>query len=279
MGTPVFRPAGYSVGAGLVPRAAIKAAPTFPGFDFRQAISRRLYVGAGAHTRPGLAGAPERRADVGIGPYKAGLTPACPRTSPPVGAALVAARGRDKPAPTSRPADKIPASGGMPGAGVPLSPEGVIRMANYTAHYQLHQWEPEDSFLRTDFNEDFAKIDGALGGKAEQSAVDTLAEQVAGKSELVTGSYTGDGEASRTIELGFSPKAVLLASGSGPINYTSSRYGGLALEGAEVNTDWESTSGEPVLRVVTGGFQVFYDYDEEVFSNSDRDRYHYLALR
>ena len=104
-------------------------------------------------------------------------------------------------------------------------------MANYTEHYQLHQWEPEDSFLRTDFNEDFAKIDGALGGKAEQSAVDTLAEQVAGKSELVTGSYTGDGEASRTIELGFSPKAVLLASGSGPINYTSSRYGGLALEG------------------------------------------------
>ena len=87
-----------------------------------------------------------------------------------------------------------------------------MRMTNYTAHYQLHQWEPEDSFLRTDFNEDFAKIDGALGGKAEQSAVDTLAEQVAGKSVLVTGSYTGDGEASRTIELGFSPKAVLLAS-------------------------------------------------------------------
>ena len=154
-----------------------------------------------------------------------------------------------------------------------------MRMTNYTAHYQLHQWEPEDSFLRTDFNEDFAKIDGALGGKAEQSAVDTLAEQVAGKSELVTGSYTGDGEDSRTIELGFSPKAVLLASGSGPINYNSSRYGGLALEGAEVNTDWESTSGEPVLRVVTGGFQVFYDYDEEVFSNVDRYRYHYLALR
>ena len=74
------------------------------------------------------------------------------------------------------------------------------------------------------------------------------------------------------------PSAVLLAAVAA-INYTSSRYGGLALEGAEVNTDWESTSGEPVLRVVTGGFQVFYDYDEEVFSNSDRDRYHYLALR
>ena len=39
-------------------------------------------------------------------------------------------------------------------------------MASYTEHYQLHQWVPEDDFLRTDFNEDFAKIDAALGGQA-----------------------------------------------------------------------------------------------------------------
>ena len=31
-------------------------------------------------------------------------------------------------------------------------------MANYTEYYHLHQWEPEDSFLRMDFNEDFAKL-------------------------------------------------------------------------------------------------------------------------
>ncbi|MBU5436299.1 hypothetical protein [Pseudoflavonifractor sp. MSJ-37] len=37
-------------------------------------------------------------------------------------------------------------------------------MPNYTKHHQLHQWGPGDPFLRTDFNEDFAKIDGALGG-------------------------------------------------------------------------------------------------------------------
>ena len=36
-------------------------------------------------------------------------------------------------------------------------------MATYTENYQLHQWVPEDDFLRTDFNEDFAKIDAALG--------------------------------------------------------------------------------------------------------------------
>lgn len=37
-------------------------------------------------------------------------------------------------------------------------------MATYTPNYGLHQWVPEDTFLRTDFNEDFQKIDTALGG-------------------------------------------------------------------------------------------------------------------
>ena len=37
-------------------------------------------------------------------------------------------------------------------------------MANYTEYYHLHQWEPEDSFLRTDFNGDLSAIDAALLG-------------------------------------------------------------------------------------------------------------------
>ena len=36
-------------------------------------------------------------------------------------------------------------------------------MAQYTADYQLHQRESQDNFLRTDFSQDFAKIDAALG--------------------------------------------------------------------------------------------------------------------
>ena len=35
-----------------------------------------------------------------------------------------------------------------------------------TEHLGLHQWEASDSFLRTDFNEDFAKIDAAVGAPA-----------------------------------------------------------------------------------------------------------------
>ncbi len=59
-------------------------------------------------------------------------------------------------------------------------------MASYTANYQLHQWEPADFFLRTDFNADFAKLDAALAGKA---GLADLAEKLG----AVTGSYTGDG--------------------------------------------------------------------------------------
>ena len=52
-------------------------------------------------------------------------------------------------------------------------------MAKYTEHYQLHQWEPEDPFLRTDFNEDLAKIDQALAEK--------------GNWKITQGSYIGTG--------------------------------------------------------------------------------------
>ena len=57
-------------------------------------------------------------------------------------------------------------------------------MANYTAHYHLHQWEPEDSFLRGDFNEDFQKIDAGLAGRGDCS--------------LLFGSYVGPVRAYRT---------------------------------------------------------------------------------
>ena len=69
-------------------------------------------------------------------------------------------------------------------------------MANYTEHYQLHQWEPGDAFLRTDFNEDLEKIDTALGALS----VDRIAQ----------GSYVGDGTNDRIIQLPFAPEFVII---------------------------------------------------------------------
>ena len=53
--------------------------------------------------------------------------------------------------------------------------------SNYTGNYKLCQWEDTDQVKRTEFNEDNAKIDAALGslasavsGKASSSAVSSL---------------------------------------------------------------------------------------------------------
>jgi len=55
--------------------------------------------------------------------------------------------------------------------------------SNFTPNYQLNQWNADDRVLRTDFNADNAKIDAALGKKAEQSALAALQTKVSGKAE------------------------------------------------------------------------------------------------
>ena len=93
-------------------------------------------------------------------------------------------------------------------------------MANYTPNYGLHQWEPGDNFLRTDFNADFAKLDAAIKGvadtaeskKADKSAlaeVRTLAES---KCRIAMGSYVGNGT-KQTIPLGARAKVVFIIYG------------------------------------------------------------------
>lgn len=143
-------------------------------------------------------------------------------------------------------------------------------MASYTANYQLHQWEPADFFLRTDFNADFAKLDAALAGKA---GLADLAEKLG----AVTGSYTGDGSANRTITLGAAPVAVFLREDedSGAI---------LAVQNGAVMDE----EGEVTMLTVSGqGFQVTYDAYFTGVSNKVREpyanragvTYRYLALK
>ena len=87
-------------------------------------------------------------------------------------------------------------------------------MANYTEYYHLHQWEPEDSFLRTDFNEDFRRIAAALQEKLGQADRAELAAAAAEKAKLSCGAFLGNGT-SQSIPLGFRPSAVLLPGRSG----------------------------------------------------------------
>ena len=142
-------------------------------------------------------------------------------------------------------------------------------MASYTTNYGLHQWESTDDFLRTDFNTDFQKIDAAIGGAR------TLAE---GRADVVTGTYEGSGSTTRTITLGFQPKAVLLFCAGGMTAYGGGAYiiyGGLALPGHPV-VDY-GHNNEVAVEIVSTGFRLHRDIYRNV--NNDNVTYYYLALR
>jgi len=133
-------------------------------------------------------------------------------------------------------------------------------MSTKTSNYQLHQWEPNDQFLREDFNADFAKIDAgiknaydhagtvesnlttqltsaknilnaAISKKADTTALSALQNVVNGKLEVVVGSYTGAGENTKTIHLGFQPKAVFLITKTGTTSSAGTTFGGLFAPG------------------------------------------------
>lgn len=88
-------------------------------------------------------------------------------------------------------------------------------MATFTHNYQLHQWDPQDPFLRTDFNGDLAAIDGALGALAEQDAALKADVAKRGNCTLFTGSYVGTGtyneDSPSSFQFPAKPLVVLLS--------------------------------------------------------------------
>ena len=127
-----------------------------------------------------------------------------------------------------------------------------------TEQYQLHQWEPGDSVLREEFNENFAKLDVS--------------------TRLFFGSYTGDGAAERLISLPITPKAVYLCTRGGKAgfieNYTEV-YGGLTFADHPVARDsyWAA-------RLADGGFEV-REYDSgsyHIHCNEKNEVYHFVAF-
>ncbi len=155
---------------------------------------------------------------------------------------------------------------------------------DHTPNYQLSQWEPDDQFVRTDFNEDNAKIDAALlaersareaGDAAERSARQSVAATI---PKIKVGTYTGDGEESRIISVGFTPKAVYLAMRNGqPTSSGRLIAGGLAVTGGDVAWD-----DDLAIQIVSGGFRVickdYYPSNTNAHTNYRSTVYHYLAI-
>lgn len=67
---------------------------------------------------------------------------------------------------------------------------------NYTEKHHLPQWESADRVLRSDFNSAMQTIDTSLAA--------------CGNCKIVMGSYTGDGNASKSPTLTFDAKPILV---------------------------------------------------------------------
>ena len=85
---------------------------------------------------------------------------------------------------------------------------------NKSEHLKLHLWEPEDDFLRTEFNENFSALDEAVktvtaAVSKAQSTADTARSEGA-ELPYVVGSYVGTG-AELTITLGFRASFLILS--------------------------------------------------------------------
>lgn len=135
--------------------------------------------------------------------------------------------------------------------------------SNYTENFGLCQWEATDQVLRTEFNEDNTKIDMAL------AAIPTL----------VAGTYVGNGSASQTISLGFTPKAVFFSPCDGKTYVSVSSgyiWGGLVIFGSPLKIDTTSAAS-----IITGGFVVFQKSISNysgVYCNKSEQTYYYIAF-
>lgn len=82
--------------------------------------------------------------------------------------------------------------------------------SNYTENYGLCQWEATDQVLRTDFNEDNAKVDAAIAGNT--AAIVALTGQLAqkGNCQIETFTYIGTGTygQSNPTRINFSAKPL-----------------------------------------------------------------------
>ena len=127
-----------------------------------------------------------------------------------------------------------------------------------TTNYQLNQWAKTDRLMMDDFNADNAKIDAAL--KANADAIAAVG--------YVTGTYTGTGSYPRTIDLGFTPKAVLIINCYGRTENGMNTYGGLIVPGHVLGLPQY-----PVAEITEGGFRLLRDY-----INVNDSLYTYIAL-
>ena len=118
--------------------------------------------------------------------------------------------------------------------------------------------------------------DSALSTRVStaESTITTHTSQIAQKCQIYYGTYTGDGAASKTITLGFRPKAVFVLQ-EGTLMMISNRvFGSLALSSRSA-----VRLGVTTMSITSNGFTVYQNSSEDVYMNDSNSDYLYIAFR
>lgn len=122
----------------------------------------------------------------------------------------------------------------------------------------------------------------ASGDSAEASARvaadNNLQTQINTKCEVIVGSYVGDQTENRFINLGRTPKAVLLITNDGKMFAANENavFGGLAVTDSP---SYASPVYPSIITIVTNGFQVTYSNLYKSLATNRQDKtYNYIAL-
>lgn len=158
-----------------------------------------------------------------------------------------------------------------------------------TTGFQL--WFPETGggIYRREGAGAWAKTDAAMDERVTE--LETAGAQSMQKSDIVFGTYTGNAPEypeddtlhSQTINLGFTPKAVVVYR-DGYLMYFDAGLrhavnGGLALEGHPI--DINNRGWKPV-EIVTNGFKVLTAMSDSIsyaLANNHGDTYHFIAFK
>lgn len=90
---------------------------------------------------------------------------------------------------------------------------------------------------------------------------------------IVVGSYDGNDASSRTISLGFTPRAVIVYN---HYLFDGWQYGGIATTAVPASSP--GTLNIIVLKIVSGGFEV-YASSSRAKTNNAGEKYSYIAIR
>ena len=137
----------------------------------------------------------------------------------------------------------------------------------------------QDVLTRLDGIEDSVSAEASSRVSADsglQSQISTHTSQIAQKSELYCGTYTGNGNESQFINLGFTPTAVIVFPEDALLTRSPYPCGGMALSGHKAVNSYGD-----VLEVVSNGFNAYFHTSSNggSYLNLNNNLYFYMALK